>query len=262
MGGLKNKLPVIYWTFLIGSASLAALPFVTAGFYSKDNILWLAFAGEKGGIWFFMAALIGAFITSVYTFRMVFITFFGEAKTNIGHHTGKRITIPLVILAVLSLIGGFIELPHTLGHLELFSDFLEPVLPSVTLRDGASTNTEWIIQIFTALLSLIGVYLAYYFYVKKPWRPGEIKRSVEGLHYIWFSGWGFDALYHALLVRPFVFLSTVNKRDIVDNFYGFLVSLAEFLHSTTARTQGGILRWYVMSIVIGAILILTIGLLL
>src|SRR5687768_16001806 len=103
MGGLKNKVPVIYWTFLIGSASLAALPFVTAGFYSKDNILWLAFAGEKGSIWFFAAALIGAFITSVYTFRMVFVTFFGEAKTDIGHHTGKLIAIPLVVLAILSL---------------------------------------------------------------------------------------------------------------------------------------------------------------
>ncbi len=262
MGGLKNKLPVIYWTFLIGSASLAALPFITAGFYSKDAILWLAFAGEKGNIWFFVAALIGAFITSVYTFRMVFITFFGEAKTNIGHPIGKSITIPLVILAVLSLVGGFIELPHTLGHLELFSDFLKPVLPAITLRDGASTNTEWIIQVVTALLSLSGVYLAYYFYVKKPELPHQLKRSVEGFHYIWFTGWGFDALYNTLLVRPFVFLATVNKRDVVDKFYALLVSSADFLHDVFARTQGGILRWYVMSIVIGAILILTLGLLL
>ena len=131
MGGLKNKIPVIYWTFLIGAASLAALPFVTAGFYSKDQILWLAWAGEKGNVYFFLAALMGAFITSVYTFRMVFITFFGEAKTQVGHPAGKSITIPLVILAVLSLVGGFIELPHTLGHVELFSDFLRPVLPTV-----------------------------------------------------------------------------------------------------------------------------------
>lgn len=262
MGGLKNKLPVIYWTFLIGSASLAALPFVTAGFYSKDNILWLAFAGEKGSIWFFGAALIGAFLTAVYTFRMVFITFFGEAKTTIGHPTGKSITIPLVVLAVLSTVGGFIELPHTLGHLELFSDFLKPVLPSIILHDGASTNTEWAIQAVTIILSLSGVYLAYYFYVKKPELPDKLKRSAAGLHELWFTGWGFDALYNTLLVRPFVFLATVNKGDIVDKFYGLLVSSADFLHDVFARTQGGILRWYVMSIVIGAILILTLGLLL
>jgi NADH-quinone oxidoreductase subunit L len=168
----------------------------------------------------------------------------------------------LVVLAILSLGGGFIELPHTLGHLELFSDFLKPVLPSVTLRDSASTNTEWAIQAITALLSLSGVYLAYYFYVKKPELPDQLKRSVRSFHYIWFTGWGFDALYNTLLVRPFVFLATVNKRDIVDKFYSLLVSSADFLHDVFARTQGGILRWYVMSIVIGAILILTLGILL
>lgn len=261
MGGLKNKLPVIYWTFLIGSASLAALPFITAGFYSKDNILWLAFAGEKGNIWFFLAALIGAFITSIYTFRMVFITFFGEAKTPIGHHTGNAMNVPLIILAVLSLIGGFIELPHTMGHVELFSDFLKPVLPSVALHEGVEHN-EWIIQAITMVLSLSGVYLAYYFYLKKPELPDQIKGSIVGLHHIWFTGWGFDALYNTVLVRPFVFLATINKRDAIDKFYALIVSSAEFMHRVFARTQGGILRWYVMGIVIGAILIMTLGLLL
>jgi len=262
MGGLKNKLPVIYWTFLIGSASLAALPFVTAGFYSKDNILWLSFAGEKGSIWFFLAALIGAFVTSIYTFRMVFITFFGEAKTPIGHHAGPRITIPLIILAVLSLVGGFIELPHTLGHLELFSDFLKPVLPSVVLDDGATTGMEWIIQGVTMVLSLVGIYLAYHFYLKKPELAPQLKSSLTGLHQFWFTGWGFDSIYDRVFVRPFVFLATVNKRDAIDKVYSSIVSATDFLHGVFARTQGGILRWYIMSMVIGAILILTLGLLL
>lgn len=262
MGGLRKKLPLIYWTFLIGSASLAALPFVTAGFYSKDSILWLAYAGENGGLWFFSAALLGAFITSIYTFRMVFITFFGEAKTEPGHHIGKSMTIPLIILAILSLIGGFIELPHTLGHFELFSDFLKPTLPTVNLQDGVTTSTEWTIQIVTMVLSFIGVYIAYHFYVKKPALPDQVKASLHGLHQFWFSGWGFDVLYNTLIVRPYVFLATINKRDAVDKFYTFLVSATDSLHQLLARTQGGILRWYVMSMVIGAILILTLGLLL
>lgn len=261
MGGLKNKLPVIYWTFLTGSASLAALPFITAGFYSKDNILWLSYAGAKGNMGFFLAGLLGAFITSVYTFRMVFVTFFGEAKTTIGHQAGKRITIPLIILAVLSLVGGFIELPHTLGHLELFSDFLKPVLPSVELHAGATTKTEWLIQGITIVLSLAGVFLAYYFYRVKPNLSGQLKNSLAGLHRFWHAGWGFDALYDALIVRPFVFLATVNKRDVVDKFYSLIVSATDFMHRIVASTQGGILRWYIMSMVIGAILILTLGLL-
>jgi len=261
MGGLKNKLPVIYWTFLIGSASLAALPFITAGFYSKDAILWLAFAGEKGNIWFFLAALLGAFITSIYTFRMVFVTFFGVEKTHVAHHAGTAMTIPLIILAVLSLAGGFIELPHNMGHVQLFSDFLAPVLPQVSLHEGVESS-EWTIQLVTIVLSLTGVYLAYYFYVKKPELAEQVKQSLDGMHYVWFNGWGFDSLYNALFVRPFVFLATINKADVVDKGYSVIVWIAEFFNSVFARAQAGILRWYVMGIVVGAILIITLGLLL
>lgn len=260
MGGLKDKLPVIFWTFLIGSASLAAIPFVTAGFYSKDSILWLAFAGEKGNIWFFLTALLGAFITSVYTFRMVFITFFGETKTHIGHPVGKLITIPLIVLAVLSLVGGFIELPHTMGHVEVFSGFLKPVLPSVKLHETLA-STEWVVQIITIIISLSGVYFAYHAYLKKPELAHQMKTSFPVLHHIWFTGWGFDALYTALLVRPFVFSAAINKMDVIDKFYSLIVLSTDLMHRLFARTQSGILRWYVMGIVIGAILIMTLGLL-
>lgn len=262
MGGLRKKLPVIYWTFLIGSTSLAALPFITAGFYSKDRILWLAYAGEEGGLGFFVAALIGAFITAIYTFRMVFITFFGEVKTEPDHHIGSAMTIPLIVLAILSVVGGFIELPHTMGHVELFSDFLDPVLPTVGLQEGVTSATEWTTQIITMILSFIGVYMAYHFYVKKPALPEELRASVSGLHRFWFSGCGFDNLYNVIFVRPYVFMATINKRDVFDKFYGLIVSTTDSLHTAFARTQGGILRWYVMSMVIGALLILTLGLLL
>ena len=259
MGGLKKKLPVIYWTFLIGCSSLAALPFITAGFYSKDQILWLAWAGENGNGWFFSAALLGAFITSIYTFRMMFITFFGNEKTHVGHLPGKLITIPLIVLAVLSLVGGFIELPHTVGHLTLLSDFLNPVLPSVSLREGAE-NMEWIMQAVAAVVALSGVYVAYIFYLKNPEWSDKMKDSAKGLHQFWFSGWGFDTLYNAILVRPFVFLANINKMDIVDKVYDSIVSAAEGFHELFSFTQSGILRWYIMGIVIGGILILALGL--
>lgn len=261
MGGLKNRLPVIYWTFLIGSASLAALPFITAGFYSKDQILWLAWAGEKGNLWFFLAALIGAFVTSIYTFRMVFLTFFGEGKTHVGHHAGKLITIPLIVLAVLSLVGGFIELPHTLGHVELFSGFVNPVLPAVELKPGAESG-EWIIQLTAATLCLAGIYVAYFFYMKRPDLRRELKSSMIVTNRFWFSGWGFDALYDILFVKPFVYLSTRNKDDAVDRIYEGIVSGLNRLHNVFAQTQNGVMRWYIMGIVIGAIFVLSIGLLL
>ena len=261
MGGLKNRVPVIYWTFLIGSASLAAVPFITAGFYSKDQILWLAWAGEKGNIWFYLAALTGAFVTALYTFRMVFLTFFGEQKTSIHHHPGRVMTIPLIILAVLSLIGGFIELPHNMGHVTMLSGFLTPVLPSVELRNGVE-NYEWLMQAIAAVLCLLGIYVAYFFYRKREDLRAEIKGATYELNRFWFSGWGFDSLYDIIIVHPYVYLSKINKKDFFDKIYDGMVSGAEFFNKLFARTQSGIMRWYIMGIVIGAVLILSLGLML
>lgn len=261
MGGLRKRLPVIYWTFVIGAASLAALPLVTAGFYSKDQILWLAWAGEKGNIWFYLAALIGAFITSIYTFRMVFLTFFGEEKTHVGHPAGSLITAPLIILAVLSLLGGFIEIPHNMGHITLLSDLLSPVLPAVELRPGTESS-EWLMQGIAAVLSLLGVYVAYFFYMKRSDLRAEIKGGTYELNRFWFSGWGFDALYDIVIVQPYTWLSKTNKNDVVDRMYSGMVSGTEFFHRLFAKTQSGIMRWYIMGIVVGAVLILSLGLIL
>jgi len=259
MGGLRKRLPVIYWTFLIGAGSLAALPFITAGFYSKDQILWLAWAGEKGNAWFFFAALIGAFVTAIYTFRMVILTFFGEEKTHVGHPVGNLIHIPLIVLGVLSLVGGFIELPHTIAHVELFSSFVAPSLPSIALKPGVQ-SIEWIVQLSAAVLCLVGVYLAWFFYVKRPDTRAELKSSMIVLNRFWFNGWGFDTLYDTLFVKPFVFLSRLNKNDVIDRVYEALVSVTTFFHRTFAETQNGIMRWYIMGIVIGAIFVLSLGL--
>ncbi|GHA62537.1 NADH-quinone oxidoreductase subunit L [Pontibacter akesuensis] len=263
MGGLRDKMPVVFWTFLIGAASLAALPIITAGFYSKDQILWYALAGENGNIWLYIAGLAGAFITSIYTFRMVFLTFYGESKTHVGHLPGKPITIPLIILAILSVVGGFIELPHNFGHVVLFSELLAPVLPGITANEMLAAN-EWVFQVLAALVSLGGIFIAYLFYLKSPSLLQSIKRSdtAMALHRFWHSGWGFDALYDALLVRPYVFLSTLNKRDIIDSFYTGLARMAEGFHVMLSATQNGVLRNYVMGIVVGAIMILTLSLLL
>lgn len=261
MGGLKNKIPVIYWTFLIGSASLAAVPFITAGFFSKDQILWLAWAGEKGNIWFYLAALIGALVTAIYTFRMVFLTFFGEEKTHLGHHAGSLMTIPLIVLAVLSVVGGFIELPHNMGHVTLFSDFLSPVLPTVEVRPGAESY-EWLMQGIAVVLCLAGIYTAYFFYMKREDLRAEIKGATYELNRFWFSGWGFDALYDIIIVTPYVYLSRINKKDFFDKIYSGLVTGAEMFNTMFSKTQSGIMRWYIMGIVIGAVLILSLGLIL
>ena len=98
MGGLRRELPVTFWTFLIGAASLAALPLVTAGFYSKDLILFAAWTSEQGSFWLWAAGIAGAFLTGLYAFRLVFLVFFGKAATPVDERPGAAITIPLVVL--------------------------------------------------------------------------------------------------------------------------------------------------------------------
>ncbi|NEU08909.1 NADH-quinone oxidoreductase subunit L [Flavihumibacter sp. R14] len=262
MGGLKDKLPVVFWTFLIGCASLAALPLISSGFYSKDQILWYSWAAEGGDAILWVLALSGAFITAAYTTRMMILTFWGESKTEIGHKPGKLMTIPLVVLAFFALFAGFIELPHNFGHFTLFSDLLHPVLPETRL--GESETNEWIFQLVAATVTLGGISLAYYFYYKQPQRLSNLRSSgaFNRIYDFWLSGWGFDKIYDTLIVKPVVYLANINRRDIIDQIYNAITSGTTALYRLLSFTQSGSLRWYVMGLIVGAILILTIQIML
>jgi NADH-quinone oxidoreductase subunit L len=259
MGGLRKELPVIFWTFLAGSGALAALPLITAGFYSKDQILWYAWSSENGSPILWAAAFFGAFVTSVYTFRMVFVTFFGKVKTHVHHRPGLAMTLPLVILAVLSVLGGFIELPHSMGHVTIFSDFLSKVLPAVKvgLEEG---NAELIFQLITAFTGLFGIYLAWTFWYKNPAPLYKFKLSPVGasLHNFLLKGLGFDMVYDTLFVKPFIWISNINKNDFIDKLYTGIADLMKSLHGLFKSTITGNLRWYAAGIAIGLVITLTI----
>ena len=179
MGGLRRRLPAVFWTFLIGSASLAALPLVTAGFYSKDLILWAAWSSSAASPWLWAAGALGAFLTAIYSFRLVFIVFFGDEKGPRGSRPGLRILIPLVVLAVLSVIGGFVETPGYLGHVTFFTDLTGAVLPEVDFA-VTSHETEHLLQAVVGGITLVGVFLAYLFYLKKPAIPAAVKATSVG----------------------------------------------------------------------------------
>lgn len=248
MGGLRKSLPGVFWVFLIGSASLAAIPFVTAGFYSKDQIVWLAGTAAQGNAGFWIVSIVGAFITAMYTARMMLLVFWGKEKTHVHHRPGLNMMIPLYILAVLSTLAGFIELPHTLGHLTLLSDLLRPVLPA-TVTEHGSVAMEWGSQGIAALLTLTGIYIVWKV-LPIPF-PKEVKT-------FWKNGWGFDDVYHLLFVQPFVQLARLNRKDVVDKAYTGLAAVTKYFHRMMSATQSGILRWYIMGIVMGAVVILSV----
>jgi NADH-quinone oxidoreductase subunit L len=256
MGGLRNQLPLTFWTFLIGGASLSALPLVTAGFYSKDLILWQSLNSAYGSFWLWGAGLLGALLTAIYTFRMIFITFFGESKQKINRFPSWSMKIPLIVLAALSLIGGFIETPHTLGHLTLFSQGLQRVLPEVSGR-YQGVGMEFISQLSAALVTLLGIYLSYRFYIQKPQERTMLKANpmLAALKKFWFEGWAFDQLYDWLFVKPYNRLTVKYKQDMIDRIYTGIGHTVSILNRGLTYTQTGKLRNYAAVLVLGAILI-------
>jgi NADH-quinone oxidoreductase subunit L len=253
MGGLRKKMPVVFYTFLIGSASLSALPLITAGFYSKDQILWYAYSSQTGSVLLWLAGIFGAFLTALYSFRMIFITFYGEAKTQPSFLPGKLMTYPLIILAVLSVVGGFIELPASIGNIHLFSRLVDNTLPVVVVK--GVENRELLFQLFSSVIALSGIYLAYIVYFKKPSLSQPYSHS--GINKFFEKGWGFDSLYETLFVRPIVWLSIVDKDDFFDLWSKGLARLALFFNRVLSAAQNGKLRWYLLSFVIGIVIILT-----
>ena len=253
MGGLRKKMPVVFYTFLIGSASLSALPLVTAGFYSKDQILWYSFSSQSGSILLWLAAIIGALLTALYSFRMIFITFYGEVKTEPSFFPGKLMTYPLIILAVLSVFGGYVELPASIGNIHLFSSLVDNTLPVTVTKTGE--GYELLFQALSAIIALTGIYIAYLIYFKKPSYSEPYNNS--RINKFFEKGWGFDKLYDTLFVRPVVWLSVIDKNDFFDLWNIGLSRLALLFNRLLSTTQNGKMRWYLLSFVIGIAIILT-----
>ncbi len=254
MGGMKKQLPLVFWTFLIGSGSLAAFPLITAGFYSKDQIIWAAWSGPAGAPLLWLAGLVGAFITSIYTFRMVFVTFFGEPHGQATHLPGSKITIPLVVLAFFSVVGGFLQTPRTLGGISLFSNWMQPVLPVAEAQ--AEHPNELLFQIIAVVVSLSGILVAYLLY----YRPSEVPErltqmpATNAVRRFWFAGWGFDWLYDKIFVRPYVWFARVNRRDAIDAIYTAIAYVVEGFFLLFSHTQTGKVRQYAAGIALGAII--------
>jgi NADH-quinone oxidoreductase subunit L len=260
MGGLKNKMPVVFYTFLAGAAALSALPLITAGFYSKDQILWYAWSASNGNVLLWTIGLVGAFITALYSTRLMLVVFWGEAKTPVVELPGRVMTIPLVILAILSITAGFIEWPHNMMHVTLFSDLVQKVLPATVLKQNVPE--EIVLQGLAALATLLGIYCGYALYYRSSsliqlWKES---RTTIGLRNFFYSGWAFDQLYDLVFVQPFTYITRINKSDIFDQLNKAIASVSERLNQWLSVSQSGSLRWYIAGVLIGIIFILTLQL--
>ena len=249
MGGKRKQLPIAFASFMIGSLALAAFPF-TSGYFSKDEILIAALEMEGPGMILWLGGVLGAFLTGIYSFRLVFVVFFGESK---GHHEEKEVTgfsmaTPLIILMVLALFGGWIQIPV-----------------DAVFSHGEAHETEHhisgLMHAIMIAVPLLGIGVSYLFFMSKTFSAEKLMANplAAQLHQFWYSGWGMDALYNFLFIRPFVFLARLNKNDLIDAIYALVIEISRAAHVLLARSQTGQLRWYALSVASGVVILITLG---
>lgn len=247
LGGLWRQLPLAYMGFIVGGAALVALPLVTAGFYSKDEILWQTFAANREDL--LIAGLIGAFLTSLYTARLIMGIFHGEAKSDGARNAiaGKGFAhgLPLVVLAILStLLGAWITPP------------LAGVLPTDPGQGVEAGHTA--LELIASATALAGLGLGgWLFMFRREWLERLTRERVGSRLWSWFNqAWGFDILFDWLLVRPWRGLVYVMRGDFFDATFRLAAHSLRAVHLKLSQTQNGKLRDYATTMVIGTTVIL------
>ncbi len=261
MGGLRSHMPVTYWTFLVATLAISGIP-MFSGFFSKDQILERAFASGHVGVW--AVGLLGAGLTAFYMFRLVFLTFFGELKASDDvrrhlHESPAVMTTPLVVLAVLAIVGGYIGLPEGVGWGDKFGEFLEPAVGSVGVHQLA-LGMQVGLTLLSVLVVTAGVALAYFFYMVQPAFPMLLAYRLAALHKLLSGKYFIDELYGLLIVRPYLRLATLAWRifdvGVVDGAVNGAATMVSVNSQLWRRLQTGRVQNYAMSLVCGAIALL------
>jgi len=213
MGALKDKIPITYWTMFIGSVAIAGIPGL-AGFFSKDEILWQAYSSPQGSqvLWFVGLATAG--LTAFYMWRLMNMTFYGKSRVSPEvaahiHESPASMTIPLTLLAIGSVFGGWLGVPKlwtVFGEsFRGFESWLAPAFASAAaeaVREGEhSASTEWILMGLSVAVAIVGITVARYFYHHKPEIPDSIEKAVKPLHSLLYNKWYVDEIYDFLFVN-------------------------------------------------------------
>ncbi len=212
MGGLRGSMPYTFWTFAIAVLAIAGTP-LTAGFFSKDEILWQVFSSPHGSGLLWVFGVVGAGLTAFYMFRQFFLVFFGECRADSHaqahlHESPKVMTYPLVLLAIGSIAAGWIGLPAILGG-SRFAEWLEPVLGKHH-EAHASAALEEILMVLSVGVAALGFYLAYLLYYRRTLAPERFSSLAGGLPYrLFYNKYYIDEIYQFVFVRGTLLLARI-----------------------------------------------------
>ncbi|MHB8302851.1 MAG: NADH-quinone oxidoreductase subunit L [Acidobacteriaceae bacterium] len=270
MGGLRKKLPVTFWTMTAGVLAIGGL-FPFAGFFSKDSILAAVFQSPHGGKLLWAVGLITAGLTSFYMFRLWYLTFFGDARyaehaSDHGargghgvHESPWTMLLPLVILGILSLTGGWIGWPGALGGNDWFGHFLGPVFGASAIQSAGPQDymLERVLAGISMLTALVGWFLADFFYRRRPRLAEEAERPMRPLHKLLWHKYWVDEIYEAIVVAPIVVLARSGlergiDRGVIDGTNTAWTAGARGASSWVRRMQSGNIRSYAGWLATGA----------
>ncbi|QCR23624.1 NADH-quinone oxidoreductase subunit L [Pontibacter sp. SGAir0037] len=268
MGGLRKALPITFLTFLIGTLAISGIP-PFAGFFSKDELLAHVWHHSKI-MWGF--GVLASFMTAFYMFRLLFLTFFGnfrgtEEQRHHLHESPAVMTIPLIALAVLSTIGGFIGMPEVFGADHILANYFEPIYDYA--RAASSTAlaplqvdhaTEYMLMGVSVAVAVVAIIIAYAMYVKKNTLPAEEGTPLSPAHNLVYHKYYIDEIYNAIFVRPLMWLSGILHRVVdtvlVDGIVNGVGKVVMVSSRTLRFAQSGATGFYLLVMVFSIALIL------
>jgi NADH-quinone oxidoreductase subunit L len=271
MGGLKQDLPITYWTFLVGALAISGVPFLS-GFFSKDEILFRTFASGHTFLW--VIGLLTSLLTAIYMFRIVFLAFHGprvnlehpEHPENPEHHAHLHdappaMAIALIVLAIGSVVAGYAGLPSILGGGDWFARYLEPSFGAMPVEDVAEHGLEGTLMLVSIAAAIAGIGIAAYFFLKNRRAADALAERFGGLQRLLLNKYYVDEIYDATIVQPIRIVSEAGLWKVVDvklidaavNGVGQVVAGSS---DRLRRVQTGSVRAYAASVFFGVVAIL------
>jgi NADH-quinone oxidoreductase subunit L len=268
MGSLKKHLPVTFVTMFIATLAISGIPGLS-GFFSKDEILWKSFSSGHGHVGLWLVGTVAAGITAFYMFRLVFLTFFGDSRMDPEveahvHESPYSMTVPLMILAVLAVAGGWVGIPPVLGGHNYFEGWLAPVFAHAAEGAAhgeahASAALEYLLMAASVGVALCGILLAWYLYRVRTEVPGEIAGRVPGLYDLVLNKYYVDEIYDAAIVRRIVngsvWLWEAFDMAFIDGIVNGIAALVNGAGARTRRLQSGVVGNYALSLLLGAVIL-------
>ncbi len=270
MGGLRKHLSWTHATFMMGWLAIMGIPGFS-GFFSKDEILWMSFHSPRGHWVLWLMGVLGATMTAFYMTRLMCLTFWGKsrvAKEVHPHESPPSMLIPLVILAILSVIGGYVGIPHSIGAIlpghpeNLLATWFEPIILAVPNLTEADLTLEWMLMGITFGLAVISAFAAYQLYVKKPETIERLTQKIQPIYNLVYRKYLVDEFYFKFIINPFVQASEniwlYIDVKFIDRCTYWIGDLMRGSGSFVRSLQNGNVQQYAMYIGVGLVIVLTI----